>query len=133
MAGLCRDCEWCMPDINKGYICAENNVDVITETLQEFKECYSEGLEAFSKRQDKLDAANTKLVAGQRIKDIKLDGRKSIYLKDAEGKMIKLKTTLAKKAFGELQIIRVSCEDTFYVDIIFNPEKFQGGNMIILR
>jgi len=54
MAGKCKDCEFCFPHEEYGFVCADANYgENISNSLEEVKDCYSEGLDAFIERSKK--------------------------------------------------------------------------------
>lgn len=126
----CRDCEFCFPDKEKGYVCADAHYgDSVVETLDEDKNCYSESLEAFIERQKEseiLYPPNTKL------NDIKIDLRKTLYLNDKFNNTIEVNAKLAKELFGEIILLN-SQDENFELDTIFPKEIMNGRRFIIIK
>lgn len=49
--GVCEDCEFCFPN-EGGFVCADAHYGKdVTKELLKVKECYSEGFEAYVRRQ----------------------------------------------------------------------------------
>jgi hypothetical protein len=128
MKNKCRDCEFCFPHDEFGYVCAGDNYgENISDSLDIEKPCYSEGLKAFinrAKQEEVIYIANIKL------SQIKIDGRKMIDLIDREGKMIIIKAAKAKKLFGDVVVLKRLFEDEYMVDLVFNNELFKNGKVI---
>ena len=58
----CKGCEFCMVDSNGDRVCGDVNYgQVITESVNDHKQCYSEGLYDFIKRMQKLEKKNKAL------------------------------------------------------------------------
>ncbi|MBU3214788.1 hypothetical protein LL033_08190 [Clostridium estertheticum] len=125
----CRYCEFCFPDDKERYICADFNYGKdVSETLNVVKACYSEGVEAFIERSDQeAVTVNTTLV------QLKIDGRKRIYLVDLEGKTLNVNTAKAKKLFPDLVILKINLEDTYNVKGVFSNEVFKGGRYLVVK
>lgn len=126
----CRYCEFCIPDSDNGFVCADKFYgESVKDSLEEIKECYSEGLEAFIARSEKevVPMINTTL------KQMKLDGRKNIVIKDQEGKSIRLKVSKAKELMPDIKIIKMLFEGEYEADVVFNSEPFNGGNYLVIQ
>lgn len=131
MSGKCQDCEFCFPNEEFGFVCAGDNYgEDISKSLDEIKECYSEGLHAFIARCEKEEAV---LAPGTTLSQLKLDGRKRIEITDQEGKMINIKASKAKELFPEMEVERALFEDAFVVKAIFNKEPFNGGKYLMIK
>lgn len=126
--GICRDCEFCFLDGGRRVCAGEYYNEDVTDSIDEFKDCYSEGLEAFCRRKDRESIRFVATTLGE----IKIDGRKSIFLIDTDGKTIEIKAKKAQEAFRDVVIIKVS-DDDYYLDTVFNREMFNGSNYIIIR
>lgn len=128
--GVCRNCEFCFPNEKLGFICADKNYgQPINDSLDEVKDCYSEGFEAFCERLDE-EAIH---YDNKPLKDIKIDGRKLILLQDREGKTIEIKASKAKKELGDIPVTRVIDGDTCEVNVVFDNKIFCGEKYIILK
>jgi len=98
--------------------------------LDEAKKCYSESLEAFIERNKKLEVP---FIPGTTLNQLKLDGRKYIELTDQEGKIVRIKGSKAKQMLGVIEIQKRIFDDAYKVNAIFNPEAFNGGNLLIIK
>lgn len=126
----CRYCEFCFPDEKLEFVCADKFYgESVKDSLNEVKECYSEGLEAFINRtkRESVPMINTT------ISQLKLDGRKRIELTDSEGKTISIKSSKARELFTDVIVKKMIFEDTYEVEAIFNNEMFQGGKYLIIK
>ena len=94
MAGKCKDCEFCFPHEEYGFVCADaTTAKTYQSHWKEVKDCYSEGLEAFIERSKRKRYH----LYRYKIVKIKIDGRKQIELRDQEGKGIRIKASNAKR------------------------------------
>lgn len=131
MNNKCRDCEFCFPHEEFGYVCAGDNYgENISATLDDNKQCYSEGLDAFINRVKQEEII---YIPNTRLGQLKIDGRKQIELTDIEGKTIKIKASKAKEIFGEVVLIKNRFDDEYLVDATFNNEMFKGGRYLIIK
>lgn len=125
----CRYCEFCFPDDKERYICADAHYgEDVSDTLDVVKDCYSEGLEAFTERSEQ-EAVHVNTPLSQ----IKIDGRKRIYLVDLEGKTLSVNTSRAKKLFPDVVVLKISLEDTYNVKAVFSNEVFKGGRYLVIK
>jgi len=80
VAGNCKDCVFCFPNEEHGFVCADANYgENISGSLEEIKDCYSEGLDAFIERSPKEEIP---LIPGTKLVQLKIDGRKQIGVTD---------------------------------------------------
>ena len=95
MATKCKDCEFCFPHDEFGFVCADAYYgEDISDSLDKVKDCYSESFGSFMERSEQEEKL---FVPGTKLSQIKLDGRKQIELIDQEGKVIRIKASNAKK------------------------------------
>lgn len=131
MSGKCRDCEFCFPHDEFGWICAGDNYgEDISKSLDIEKPCYSESLEAFIKRSKQEEVV---FLPGIKLAQLKIDGRRVIFLVDKEGKKIRIKFSTAKKIFGEIKILKLQSQEEYLLDTVFNNELFNGGSYIVVK
>ena len=131
MAGKCKDCEFCFPHEEYGFVCADVHYgENVSDSLEEVKDCYSEGLDAFIERSKKEEVP---FLPGTKLSQIKLDGRKQIELRDKEGKGIRIKASNAKKMMPDIEIERLMLDDTYLVRAVFDPKPFNGGKYLIVK
>ena len=117
MAGKCKDCEFCFPHEEYGFVCADAHYgENIADSLEVVKDCYSEGLDAFIERSKKEEIP---FIPGTKLSQIKIDGRKQIELRDQEGKGIRIKASNAKKMMPDIEIERLMFDDTYLVSLNF--------------
>lgn len=127
----CRYCEFCFPDDKDRYICNDAHYgEDVTETLDVVKNCYSEGVEAFIERSDK-EAVH--VIGNTTLSQLKIDGRKRIYLVDLEGKTLSVKISKAKQLLGDVVVFKVMFEDTYDVKAVFSNELFKGGRYLVIK
>ncbi|HEY5524242.1 MAG TPA: hypothetical protein VIK26_02775 [Clostridium sp.] len=127
----CGYCEFCFPDDKNRYSCADINYGKdVSETLDVKKDCYSEGLEAFIERSDQETVT---VIGNITLSQLKIDGRKSIYLVDLEGKTLSVNTSKAKKLFADVVVLKISLEDTYDVKAVFSNEVFKGGGYLVIK
>jgi hypothetical protein len=125
----CRYCEFCFPEDNECYICADANYGKdISETLDVVKTCYSEGLEAFIERSNQ-----EAVIVNTPLSQIKIDGRKRLDLVELEGKTLSVKTSKAKQLLGDVVVLKVMFEDTYDVKDVFSNELFKGGRYLVIK
>jgi len=131
LSGKCIDCEFCFPHEDYGFVCASANYGKnISDSLEEIKDCYSEGLDAFIERSEREEIS---FDANTRLDQLKIDGRKQIELIDQEGKTIQIKTSKAKKFFGDVSIQCLKFENCYVVNAVFDKEIFNGGSYLVIR
>ncbi|MCB2305605.1 hypothetical protein LGL08_00050 [Clostridium estertheticum] len=127
----CRYCEFCFSEDKDCYICADVNYGKdVSKTLDVVKDCYSEGLEAFIK---KSDQKAVHVIGNTTLSQLKIDGRKRIYLVDLESKTLSVNTSKAKKLFADLVVLKISLEDTYDVKGVFSNELFKGGRFLEIK
>lgn len=127
---ICRCCEFCFPNAEAGFICADKFYgESVSDTLDVEKDCFSEGIEMFieSMKDDSVEYNN------EPIKNIKIDGRKSIILQDLDGKSIQMKAKIAKTTLSEIPVIRLVMDDIYEVNAIFDKDLFPNGDFIRLK
>ncbi|GCD12766.1 hypothetical protein [Clostridium tagluense] len=125
----CRYCKFCLPEDKERYICADVNYGKdVSETLDVVKAYYSEGLEAFTERTEQ-EAVHVNTPLSQ----LKLDGRKRIYLVDLEGKTLSVNTSRAKKLFSDVVVLKISLGDTYDVKAVFSNELFKDGMYLVIK
>jgi hypothetical protein len=130
MKGKCCECEFCFPD-KSGFVCADAYYgENITDSLDQEKDCYSEGFESFVNQCKKEEIA---FIPGYKLSQLKFDGRKSIYLIDEEDKQIQIKFSKAKLMFGEMEIVRQVFDDAFKIKGYFKRELFNGSKILIIK
>ncbi|HAW07862.1 MAG TPA: hypothetical protein DCW42_01635 [Bacteroidetes bacterium] len=123
MSGKCADCEFCFPHDEFGFVCADDNYgENISNSLNEIKDCYSEGFDAFVERSERQSIS---FIPGTRLSQVKIDGRKQISLIDQEEKTIRIKASIAKKMMPDIEVERMLFEDTFVIKGTFNFESFK--------
>jgi hypothetical protein len=131
MSGKCKDCEFCFPHEEYGFVCAGSNYgENISGSLKQIKDCYSEGLDAFIKRTKKEEIP---FIPGTKLGQLKIDGRKLIEVTDQEGKMIRIKASNAKKMMGDVEIERIQFGDTYLVRAIFDRELFGEKKYLVIK
>jgi hypothetical protein len=131
MAGRCKDCEFCFPNEDSGFVCADaHNGENISDFVDELKDCYSEGLDAFIKRSKNSEIP---FISGIKLSQIKIDGRKQIELRDQEGKTIRIKASHAKMIMPNIEVERLIIDDTYVIKAVFDPKPFNGGMYLIVR
>lgn len=122
MPGKCKDCEFCFPHEEYEFVCADAHYGQnISSSLEEIKECYSEGLNAFIERNKKEEIV---FIAGITLKQLRVDGRKKIDLTDHEGKVLRIKASYAKKLMPDLEIERRILDGVFLVNAVFDNGLF---------
>jgi hypothetical protein len=71
MSGKCRDCEFCFPHEELGFMCADAHYgENISDSLDKVKVCYSEGLAAFIERRKKEEIP---FIPGTKLSQIRID------------------------------------------------------------
>jgi len=131
MSGKCLDCEFCFPHDEFGFVCADVHYGKnISTSIEEMKDCYSEGLDAFIERTKQNEIP---FIPGIRLSQLKIDGRKQIELTDQEGKTIRIKASNAKKMMPDIEVERIQFEDTYVVKGTFSNEPFGDGRYLIIK
>ena len=131
MATKCKDCEFCFPHDEFGFVCADAYYgEDISDSLDEVKDCYSESFAAFMERcrQEEIP-----FFPGTKLSQIKLDGRKKIELIDQEGTVISIKASNAKKMMPDIEVERIIFQDTYQVKTIFDSKPFNGRQYLIIK
>ncbi len=123
----CRYCEFCFTMDNEVFTC--KGVQNISDSLDVIKDCFSEGLEAFSERLEE----EAIIFNNKPLMEIKIDGRKLIYIKDNKCKMIRVKASIAKKIFGELPVKKLLGDDIYEINAVFKDEIFRGRKFINIK
>ncbi|HVI42539.1 MAG TPA: hypothetical protein VM577_17940 [Anaerovoracaceae bacterium] len=131
MSGICSKCEFCFPKGDEKFICADKYYDKdITKSIDKIKDCYSEGFEAFVENCKKEEVS---FIPGFKLSQLKLDGRKLVYLIDESDKQIQIKYTKAREMMGDLEIIKKVFDETYKVKGHFDKSLFKNSNILIIR
>jgi len=118
----CRYCEFCFADKVEGYVCAgENYGENLNDSLDEHKECFSEGFESFCQRLD--DEAI--ICDNKPLGDLKIDGRRMIILKDLNNRTIRMKGSIIKEHFSHITVSRIFDGDTYEINAVFSEDVFK--------
>ena len=128
MVGKCCDCEFCFPDQKFGFVCVGAHYgENLSSSLDEVKDCYSEGLKAFIK---KCKANEIIYEVGTKLEDIKIDGRRKIRLIDQENKIVEIKASYAKELFEGIEVEKRIFDGEYVVRAIFDNKIFNGKKLL---
>ncbi len=95
----CGYCEFCFPKDN-GFVCAGDQYDEdITNSIDEVKPCYKEGLDAYSER---IEAEAVKYDY-KPIGEFYIDGRRTYELKDLNKVTIRVRGSILKSTLAIYQ------------------------------
>lgn len=129
--GKCKECEFCFPGVETEFVCADAHYgEDISNSLEEDKDCYTEGLDAFIENCRKKEEY---YVFPKFVKDLDVDGRKRIEFVDLDENVLSIKFSKAKKSIGEVKVIKKKFEDCFLLEVKFSEELFKHGKYVVIK